>query len=295
MIRLFVAILVAIFFLGCESKPTRPMLISTNLWIGYSPLYYAQKKGWLRQNNIKLVQTISLGESFKTFKSGAVDMLCGTQYEIRKACKDYEDKGGVIMLDRSNGGDKILSNFSIDELKSKKKIDLYLEVESVNSVLFEYFMQKHALSKKQINFINKTPDISSKLRMKTRPTVIVTYSPYNNDLEEKGYKEIASTKDNDLLVLDAVYVPPKTMKQFPRELDRLNFLIAKSLKDLESNPKEYFNVINSEFNFDNYEEFKIALSSIEWIYDNHSVVINKRAKMSILEVLKLIKPYKVGK
>jgi len=295
MIRIFAAILVVMVFLGCESQPTRPMLVSTNLWIGYSPLYYAQKKGWLRQNNIKLVQTISLGESFKTFESGAVDMLCGTQYEIKKASKSYENSGGIIMFNRSDGGDKILSNFSIEELKSKEKIDLYLEVESINSVLFEHFMQKYALSKKQINFINKTPDISSKLHMRTSPTVIVTYSPYNENLEKQGYKEISSAKDSNLFVLDAAYAPPKTMKQFPREVDRLNFLIAKSLKDLESKPKEYFKLINSEFNFDSYEEFKIALSSIEWIYDNYSEVINKRAKITNTEVLKLIKPYKMEK
>jgi len=294
MIRIFGIILISIFFLGCEVKENRPIVVSTNLWIGYSPLYYANKRGWLRQNNIKLVRTVSLGESFDTFAKGSADVFCGTQYEIRKFCSSDDKTDSVILLNRSNGGDMILSNLSIEELKSQEKIDVYLELDSVNLSLFEYFKNKYSFGDSQINFIDKTPDISSKLRMKQTATIIVTYSPYNLSLVKNGYKEIASTRDTDLLVLDAIYIKSDTVEKFSQEIDRLNFLVAKSLSDLKSNPKEYFNLINEEFRFENYDEFREALSSIEWIYDNHSIVAKQRKILPNHKKPNLIKPYQIG-
>lgn len=292
MIRSVLLVLVSLLILGCEStSPTRPMSISTNLWIGYSPLYYAEKKGWLRENNIKLIRTVSLGESLQTFKTNSSDMCCVTQYEIQKIQKDSTKEGSIILLDRSNGGDYILANRSIDQLKLEKKIDVYLETESVNIVLLEYFMIKYALKSSQVNIINSPQIVNAKLKMKRNATLIVTYDPYNIKLQKKGYKEIASTKDRDLIVIDAIYAPAKTEKIFHKELGILNILIYKSLKALEENPVEYFETINQYFDYDDYVEFQNALASIEWIYSDHTVVVKKREEFSALKMPKLIKAY----
>lgn len=295
MIRFLLVVLLGIFFLGCEEQNTRPMVVSTNIWIGYSPLYYAEKKGWLREHNIKLVHTVSLGESLDTFKRGSADMFCGTQYEVGKVTDRDKNIGEIILFNRSNGGDMILSNFSIDELKPKKKIDVYLEINSINSVFFEYFTQKHSLSKAQLNFIDKTPDISSKIHMKKTPTVIITYSPYAEILKKQGYKEIASTKDSELLIIDMAYAPFKTTQEFSKEIDRLNFLIAKSLSDMKIKPKEYYEVINNYFRFKDYDEFKDAMDSIEWIYSSQNIDIRNKITQENVKQLKFIEPFKVGK
>ncbi len=291
MIRFLILSLLVILFLGCESKPTKPMVVSTNLWIGYSPLYYAQKKGWLRENNIKLVRTVSLGESLQTFKSGSSDMFCATQYEIQKVSKAGKGLGSVILLDRSNGGDYILANRSIDELKLEKKIDVYLEIDSVNFILLKFFMKKYGLKYSQMNMIDSSQILNSKLRMKRDATIVVTYDPYNIKLQKQGYVELASTKDSELLVIDAIYAPSKTKQLFPKEIDKLNALIFKSLKALNDNPKEYFEKINSYFGYANYNEFEDALKSIEWIYSDHTVVIRKYKENSSLKIPKLIKAY----
>ncbi len=285
-------ILFAILFTSCESKPERPMVVSTNLWIGYSPLYYAEEKGWLRENNIKLVRTVSLAESMKTFESAASDMLCGTKYEIDKVSQGETEQGNLILLDRSNGGDYVLGNRSIDELKLEKRIDVYLEVESVNAVLLEFFMKKYALKSSQITMIDSSQVINAKLHMKRNATIIVTYDPYNIALEKQGYKVLGSTKEDELLVIDAIYAPQKTQQQFTKEIDRLNFLIFESLKALDENPKEYFEKINSYYDYSNFNEFKAALDSIKWIYSDHSVVVEKRKEQSSDNHPKLIKAYR---
>ncbi len=291
MIRTILAVLMLLFFVGCESKPARPMVVSTNLWIGYSPLYYAEQKGWLRESNIKLVRTVSLGESLQIFKNGSADMLCGTKYEISKVYENETNKGSVIPLDRSNGGDYVLGNRSIEELKLEKKIDVYLEVESVNAVLLDFFIKKHALSYSQINMIDSSPVVNAKLRMKRNATIIVTYDPYNIKLQKQGYMVLGSTKEKELLVIDAIYAPQRTKIEFPKEIQTLNFLIFKSLKELRDNPKEYFEKINNYYAYSNFKEFEDALESIEWIYSDRTVVIKKREETSNGKHPALIKAY----
>ena len=237
-IRFFTLILIAILFFGCESKPTRPLSVSTNLWIGYSPLYYAQKKGWLRENNIKLIRTVSIGESLATYKKNSSDVFCGTQYEIDKMYKSAHLKANIILLDRSNGGDYVFGNRSINELKLEKNIDVYMEVESVNSILLKYFMSKYNLKKSQLNIIDSSIVFNSNLKLKKNATLIITYNPYNIALQKKGYRELASTKDKDLLVLDAIYINQNILKKYNQEITNLNVLISKALSALKKNPKE---------------------------------------------------------
>ncbi len=282
----------ALMFGGCDSKPTRPMVVSTNLWIGYSPLYYAEKKGWLRENNIKLVRTVSLSESFQAFTNGSADMLCGTRYEILKVSQNETETGSVIPLDRSNGGDYVLGNRSIKELKSEKKINVYLEAESVNTVLLDFFLKKHALSYSQINIIDSSQVVNSKLRMKRDATIVVTYDPYNIKLQKRGYVVLGSTKESDLLVIDAIYAPQRIKREFPTEIKTLNFLIFKSLKALRDNPKEYFEKINNYYAYADFKEFEDALASIEWIYSDRSVVIKKRKESPSDKRPMLIEAYK---
>ena len=291
MIRTTLALLMLLFFVGCESKLTRPMVVSVNLWIGYSPLYYAEKKGWLRESNIKLVRTVSLGESLQLFKDGYADMVCGTQYEIQQMQNTQSELGSIILLDRSYGGDFVLSNRSVDELKLEQKIDVYLEVESVNSFLLEYFMNKHALKSSQMNMIDSSQALNARLSMKKDATIIVTYDPYNIKLMKRGYKEVGSTKDSELLVIDALYAPSKTEKIFYKEIGRLNRLIYKSLEVLKSNPKKYFEVINSYYGYDNYTAFEEATKLIEWIYSDHTVVLNKRSEIDQSKLPNLIEPF----
>lgn len=278
---LFVKQIFSTFFLiflltSCSNQEKRPMSVSANLWIGYSPLYYAQKKGWLRENNIKLIRTVSLQESLELFQNSFADILCGTQYEVQQSIQQKEKAGTIIPLDRSNGGDIILSNRSIQELKNEKLIKTYLEINSVNSVLLDYFKKKYDLKTSQLQLINSSQIVISQLPLQDEATLIITYNPNDIPLRKRAYKEIASTKDSDLFIIDVLYAPYTTQKYFANELQALNTIVYRALQELKNNPKNYFKTINSYFYYENYEEFLRALNSLEWIYSERKLLKLKR-------------------
>ncbi|ADN08983.1 ABC transporter substrate-binding protein [Sulfurimonas autotrophica] len=280
-------ILISIFFIfsACSSKPQKQIIISTNQWIGYAPLFYAFEKGELNKLNIKIITSVSLAEAADLYNIGKANMVTTTQHEYNVLKNTTHDIKAVILMDRSNGGDMILSNKSLDELKKSKKIDAYLEVDSINQEILLDFLKKNAISEDKINFINKDQrQIQDVKNDKTQDILIVTYSPYNIALEKKSFKEVASTKNiNSIIVIDALCATNEIIKSDKKRLIQLKKIIDNAIKTIENDPEASYKVISKYLSGLSYKDYIDSLSLIKWI--------NKPSK----ELLEYIQKYGYNK
>lgn len=277
--KLFFSILaIVIFFISCTSKDERKLKISVTTWIGYSPLFYAQEKGWLEPLNIKLLKVGSLAENAYLYEAGNSDAYVGTQFEYNFINSKINSLIPIILFDKSNGGDMIMGNLSLDEIKKYDDIiDIYLEMDSINSILMEDFIKKSNLSNKQFNYINKDQLYISKLNNLNKPALIVTYSPYNITLERNGFKELSSTKNNqDLLVVDALFTTKEKFNDNKDKFLQLKKLIDLSIQNLKNNPKEYYDTVKPYLENNSYNEFLTSLDDISWINRNSSQELNQK-------------------
>ena len=103
--------LLSILTTGCERSREEPLKISVNSWIGYTPFFYAKAKGWLDPLNIKILNVVSLSESVYLYQSGNAHALTGTQYEYELLTNEDDSLIPIMLLDRSNGGDLIMSKY----------------------------------------------------------------------------------------------------------------------------------------------------------------------------------------
>lgn len=262
--------------IGCSFTPSQPLRISANLWIGYSPFFYMQQKGWLKENNIELVNVVSLSESMQIYESGFVDAFTGTQYEFQRMKEKVPTLEPTILLDRSIGGDVIMGNCDIPTLQKAKKIDVYLEVDSISKVLLDSFIELYGINSLVLHLINKDTDDSSMLAMKDEPTLIITYTPYDMLLKKNGYQVLDTTQNLSLFVMDALYTDLETRKEYEKELAVLNKLIAIALNRLKKDPQEYFSTVQVFFKYKDINAFLQALDSIQWIYDDRSLPLMKQ-------------------
>ena len=278
---ILVILVVTISITGCESPKQEKLKIVANTWIGYSPLFYAKEKGWLDEINIKLFHVVSLGESKKLFETGNADIFTGTQYEYEQVKKQFPNLVPIHYLDRSNGGDMVMSNLPFEEIKkTDKKIKAYLEIDSVNQILLRDFANSHAISTDNIEYVNKDQSSISSLRNEgmQNPIIIITYTPYNKALEKQGFFEITNTKSsNNLNVIDAMYTKKKTFNENNEKIKSLTDLVNKAVKELEKKPEEFFRLVNPYLEYSDYNEFLEALSLIEWInspteYEKYSII-----------------------
>lgn len=278
MINIFKIIILTSFawlFFGCSEKKSEPIAISLNNWVGYAPVHYVKEKGWMK-GEIEFYAVVSLSESLKAFYSGSTNGFCGTQYEYRHANALDEKTVPIILLDRSNGGDGIMSNLSIENLiQTNKDITVYLETQSVNSYLFDSFVKEYGLVGKTFKLKNIDQYAASKLTPNGEPTVIVTYEPYITELSKKGFFEIASTKNVNLLVIDAIFVQKKIAETKTESLRGLKQNIDKALAALKENPKEFYETVKPYLQGQTYEEFLAATHKIEWLSSEPSPALRQ--------------------
>ena len=277
--KILFAFIIVFLFTSCSLENGKKIKISATTWIGYTPLFYAKEKSWLEPLNIKLLNVVSLSENMYLYKSGKSDAYVGTQYEYHYLVKNMESLTPILLFDKSNGGDVIMGNLDIEELeKIEDKIDVYLEMDSINSILFEDFINKHNLKNKNYNYINKDQAFISELKISQNPTIIVTYVPYNIKLEKNGFKNLASTKDNlDLLVIDAMFTTKELFLENKQTFIELKKLVDKSIVNLQKDPKEFYETIKDYLPNTDYEEFLKSLDDIIWI--------NKDVSPKIIEKL----------
>ncbi|MGD9808149.1 MAG: hypothetical protein AB7E76_09465 [Deferribacterales bacterium] len=173
----------SVFFIyGCGNHNESKLRISLNSWIGYSPVYYVKEKGWM-DSEIEFHSVVSLEESVKMFQAGITDGFCGTQYEYRHSNLLKESTVPVILIEVSKGGDVVLSNFDItDKDNLHGRIDVYLELQTINSIIFQRFVEKYDLGDCELNLINMNQFNISKLQPAADKLIMVTYEPYSTGL-----------------------------------------------------------------------------------------------------------------
>jgi NitT/TauT family transport system substrate-binding protein len=271
--KFFLYILVSLLLTACSLSNQKEILIATKQWIGYTPLYYAYEKGYLKKFHIQIINTVSLAEAADLFKVGKADMVTTTQHEYNTLRDETHNIVPVILLDRSNGGDMVLSNRSITQLQKSNKIYAYLEIDSINQEIIKDFIKNNMLDINKFVFINKDQeqiqsiDFQAILKKdKDRDIVIVTYIPYNIALQKRGFKEVASTKSIDsIIVIDALCATKNLVKNDKVRLVALKKILDRSIDEINKNPNESYKVTKKYLSNISYAEYLQALQNIKWI------------------------------
>jgi len=271
--RVALTILSAFLFISCSSDySSKKLKISATTWIGYTPLFYAKEMGWLEPLNIKLLNVSSLSENMYLYKAGNADAYVGTQYEYNILSKEDSTLIPIMMFDKSHGGDVIMSNRTLEDLtNSDEKIDTYLEMDSINYTLLEDFIKKSGIKESRINYINEDQATISTLTsiISEKPVIVVTYSPYDAEIQKKGLIKIASTRDEfDLLVVDAMFTTKKVLQEHRGQFEGLKKAVDRAVLKLHENPREFYEKVKPYILEIKYDEFRESLKDIIWINEN---------------------------
>lgn len=274
---------IIVFLVSC-SYPSHDhtLRISATTWIGYTPLFYAKEKGWLKSINVKLINVVSLSENMYLYGAGNSDAYCGTQYEHSILKSQIPDLIPIMLFDRSNGGDMIMSNHSVEQIiNSTNTIDVYLEMDSINFTVLNDFIQSYKIDESRINYIDRDQTEISVLKniAPEKLVLIITYIPFDTKLRKNGFKEILSTKNGlELLVIDALYTQKDEFVLHKEQFTLLKQQVDNAIAILHSDPNEFYQTIKPYMNGMTFKEFTKGLDDIEWI--NNDLDEKLRERMS---------------
>jgi len=265
-----------------QQTKEKKLIIATNSWIGYIPLFYAQSTGELQKLHITLSLNVSLAEASNIYAMGQADMVTTTQHEYFTLQDMTHNIFPIMLIDKSYGGDMVLSNKSLKELHEAKKIDAYLEIDSINAEILKSFLNQQKIKSSKINFINKDQEkIQTLENIPTQAILITTYSPYNITLIKKGFIELSSTKEENLLVLDMLCGKRSVIEKEHKRLQKLKKVLDKAIDEIQHNPKVSYTYVKSYLNNISYEEYQKALQNIRWINKPKSILLQKIDTLNI--------------
>lgn len=272
-------IITVLLLTSCSQPKQEPLVISTDVWIGAAILYYAREEGWLKEADIQMLQARSINENIQFFESGASDIFTGTQHEYKREKSIRPDLIPIFIYDRSYGGDVVMANRTLEQLRrSEEKIDVYLEADSVGEELFEYLTQFEGIAKERLVRHSRTQDEISTISAaaETSPKIVITYNPHDLALKKSGFVEIASSKDDRYLVIDAVYVSSKLYHKYPERFAQLRSALERSLRAYDTNPKAFYEKVKIYLGNPSYDEFMQMRRNIQWIDNKPSKEMQKR-------------------
>ena len=261
----FLLIIIALTLYASQAF-SKELTIATNSWIGYTPLFYAKQKGYLDKLHIKLITSETLAQAAAIYREKKADMVTTTQHEYYALKQTEKTIIPVILFDRSNGADMVLSNKDIHQLQKAKSIDAYLKRDSINKEVLDQFVHFYHLDPNKITLINKKPSQLEQLKAhKKRAMLVVTFVPYNNALQKNGFQVIASTKETKVIVVvDSLCANKKILKDEKEKIKKLKAIIDRSITEMQIDTKASYALVKSFLNM-SYDEYLHALSKIKWI------------------------------
>lgn len=281
--RISIFIFIFFFFLNTYSffiDNPRELILATNSKPCSIPIFYLKEIGALKKLNIKLIHTTSDNESSTLFEIGNAEMITGTQHEYNYLKESTKDILPVILINRSNGRDMILSNKRLSQLKDSKKIHAYLKIDSISNELLKSFLEKNGLHKNKILFSNLNQSQISTLQNNNYiPMLIATSFPYNITLQKRGFNIIDSTKNIDSMVaINSLYIRKSLYNKEKERLKKLKILIDKAVEEIKINPKKVYKIVAKYFNNISYNKFQRTIKLTKWINKDRTKELNNKLK-----------------
>lgn len=212
-------------------------------WIGCTPLYIAQEKGFFRDAGLDLeIKTFASNlESIPAFSVGQIQGCAPlpTSEAITVAAKGIDFRI-VGIMDLSAGGDAILARNSVASIADFKGKDIAVQVGGLGHFFLLQILAEAGLSEKDVTLVNTTPDAAATAYQTDKIDIAYTYSPFlekANEAQPDG-RIIYDTSKMPTAIIDTYVVSTKLIETQPETVQAFLTGIFKAQEFLETDADE---------------------------------------------------------
>ncbi len=273
----FISVSALVLYFESNRHEANHLHISVSPWVGFTPIAYAQEKGWIDTKSFKFSWHVDMNESAKLYERQLIDGFLSTQYEVLHLNVDNHYPKPVLLIDAPSSDDVILSNYTLMELSDyKKEVLVYLPNHTVNKKFIHHFININQLSHVKFKFINNDLHTLPRHKNNEVPVVIVSYAPYSAQLIANGYKLIdANNTVQSFRFVDALFINESLLSNRADDIEKLKVSIEKARKFMMENPREFYEVVRPYLEGQSYEEFTASIEDLEWANEkNYATLAN---------------------
>lgn len=211
-------------------------------WIGYTPLFIAQEKGFFKQRGLNLDIKVfgSNTDSTAAFVAGRLDGVGPVTSEAVIIADKGKDYGIVLVEDTSVGGDGILARNSIPNIKAFPGKRIAVERGGVSHFFLLQVLKEAGLTEKDITIVSAAPDAAAAAYQVGNVEIAVTYAPYlqkANQAQQDG-RIIYDSAKMPTAITDLYIFDTKFIQTNPRAVQAFVEGIFQGIDFLNQNPTE---------------------------------------------------------
>ncbi len=270
---------------------TDPITVAIVAWIGYSPLYVAEAKGFFENRGITVESKTfgSNGDMLSTFAAKKVTAQAATNPEVVTHAARGVDYRIVQMADASLGGDGILARNSVKDLADFKGRKVGVEI-GTNSYYFllQVLKAKTDLTIDDLDVVNIASDAAAAAYQSGNVDVAVTYAPFlqkANEAQPDG-RVIIDTSALPTAILDIYLFHADFVEQNPEQVQAFVDGIFEARSFIKSNPEAAYAIIGEKLDL-TPEDVQEQLSGVDLtsLATNKTVLTAQEGSESLVQNL----------
>lgn len=234
--------------LSCSNDSSHPLLIGTNVWPGYEPLYLARELGYLDNSKIKLLEYNSASQGIRNYRNNLINAAALTLDEVLLLNNSGIDTRVVLVMDISNGGDVIVSKSDIKSFEKLKGRKIGVEKSALGAYTLARALELNNLSLNDIQTVNIDVSQHESEFDKGNIDAVVTFDPVRSKLLAKGGNIVFDSTQIPGEIVDVLIVRGDYIDDNPEIVRNLIKAWFKALEYMNTKPEEAYRIMSSRMN-----------------------------------------------
>ncbi len=254
-----------LLLLGACSEPApEPLRIATNPWPGYEYLFLAEQLKLFEAEGVavQVLQFSSLNDARRAYERGQVDGFGGTLVEVLMAKEQSERSPQIIHVpDYSNGGDLIVAQAAINEVKQLQGKTVAIESGTLNTYILARALNRAGLTLDQVKLVSLAQADMFTALQKGEIDAAVTYPPHSIAmLKQLPLKQVFSTREIPGEVLDIIALDAQVIATHKADVQAMLRGLEAAHSYAKAHPEEAFRIM-AEREKISPEDFRAAVEN----------------------------------
>jgi NitT/TauT family transport system substrate-binding protein len=210
-------------------------------WVGYGPFYIARDKGFFKEEGVDVELIIMEDTPIKmgALMAGQLDLVASTADEFPIYMKPGIGLHYVLAVDNSKGGDGIVANKDIVDIKGLKGKKVAFEQGSVSQFFLNALLKDAGMTQADIEPVNMAATDAGVAFTAKQVDAAVTWEPaLSQGAKAEHGKLLLSSADKPGLITDVVAATTDTIANKKDDIKGFVRAWYKALAFAKSNPDE---------------------------------------------------------
>ncbi|MDR7420256.1 MAG: ABC transporter substrate-binding protein [Armatimonadota bacterium] len=240
-------LLVIVLFLGLfarpatQAAPAGALKIGYPVWVGYGPLFLAERKGFLKElgTSVEFILMEDTKPRYVALAAKRIDGMMTTIDTVVQRVKPDFQMAVVLPMDDSKGGDGIVARKEITSIKDLKGKKVAFSEGSVSHFFLAYLLQQNGMSLKDITMVNMTAGDAGAAFVANKVDAAVTWEPWLTKGKQAPHgKLLVDSSATPNLIVDVLVFRKDVIKARPKDMENLVKAWVKAVEYWKANPDE---------------------------------------------------------